>query len=247
MDRGGPGERSADARLSVVVPTLNEEASLPRLLERLRAGLGDDDRADEVVVADGGSQDATVDLAREAGARVVVGPRGRGRQLADGARTASGALLLFLHADCVPAPGALAAVRAALRDPEVAAVGMRQRIEARGALFRAIERAADLRVRMGLVYGDSALGVARASYDAAGGFRPLPLFEDVDLSRRLRARGRVRLVPAASVRVSPRRWEREGVLRATARNWMLTVAWMLGVAPERLARHYRPHETGSAP
>lgn len=231
----------AGARLSVVVPTLDEERSLPALLERLRrAG---PDGADEVVVADGGSRDGTLRAAREGGARVVRGEPVRGAQLAQGGREASGELLLFLHADCLPEDGALALVRAALLPRGTAATALRQRIDAPGLVYRAIERAADLRVRLlGIVYGDSALGVRRDVYAAVGGFRALPLFEDVDLSRRLRRAGRVVLVPGARVRVSARRWEQEGVLRRTAGNWMLTAAYLAGVDPRRLARRYRPGE-----
>ncbi len=227
-------------RLCVVVPTLDEASSLPRLLRRL-AGSGAD-AADEVVVSDGGSRDGTAELARRSGARVIVGAPCRGAQLAAGARASTAELVLFLHADSVPEPGALAAVRRAFEDERVVATGMRQRIPADGFVYRAIERAADVRVRhFGLVYGDSALAVRREVYAAVGGFKDLPLFEDVDLSRRLRVRGRIRLVEDAIVRISSRRWKRDGALWCTLRNWILTAAYLMGVDPRRLARHYGTH------
>ena len=117
---------------------------------------------------------------------------------------------------------------------------MRQRIEARGLLYRAIERAADRRVRRGCVFGDSGLAVRRTAYDAAGGFADLPLFEDVDLSRRLRRLGRVALVEEALVMVSARRWRAEGVALRTLKNRLLLAGFRLGVDPARLERHYRP-------
>ena len=246
-----PAPRAASpepgARLGVVVPTLDEEQHLGALLERL---LGDGgpggpagaDRADVVVVADGGSSDRTREVALEAGARLIEAPRGRGTQLAAGARALDTPLLLFLHADCVPEPGALAALRAALGPGGARAAALSQRIEARGVFYRAVERAADLRVRLfGSVYGDSGLCVERALYDEVGGFRPLPIFEDVDLSRRIARRSRPRLCRGAGLCVSARRWHREGPLRATLRNWMLQVAWRLGASPEWLLRHYAPH------
>ena len=231
-------------RLAVVVPTLSEAEILPELVARLipTSGKGAEDRADELIVADGGSTDGTVELARRAGATVVQCAAGRGRQLAEGARSATAELLLFLHADSVPDEGALAATRAAFRDARVVATGMRQRVDGAGVLFRAIERVADVRVRrLGLVYGDSALAVRREAYDEVGGFRDLPIFEDVDLSRRLRRLGRVELVREARVVVSSRRWEKDGVLRRTLGNWMLTGLYLAGVDPCRLARHYQPH------
>jgi rSAM/selenodomain-associated transferase 2 len=228
----------------VVVPTLDEERALPRLLERLlRADAPD--RADRVVVADGGSADRTAALAREGGALLVLAPRGRGTQMRAGAEALGTDLLLFLHADCVPDPGALAALRDAFGSPGLEAAGMSQRIEAPGLFYRLVERAADLRVRRGMVYGDSGLCLRRAAYEAVGGFRELPLFEDVDLSRRLRAGARPRLVGSARIAVSARRWQREGPLRATARNWILRAAYAWGADPARLARRYAPHSPGA--
>ena len=224
--------------LSVVIPTLDEEERLPVLLGSL--GACGADAPEEVIVVDGGSRDRTVEVAERAGARVVRAPRGRGAQLRHGAEAATGDLLLFLHADTRVAPPALAAVRRTLRDPGPIAAGLRQRIDQRGAVYRLIERAADLRVRCGWVYGDSGLVVRRRAYEEVGGFRDLPLFEDLDLSRRLRRRGRIRLVRAAELTVSARRWQRDGAVRRTVWNWLLTVAWLAGVDPARLVRYYRP-------
>jgi rSAM/selenodomain-associated transferase 2 len=224
-----------------VIPTLDEEVTLPGLLERLLAHPERRDRADAVVVADGGSGDRTAAVAREHGAAVVAAPRGRGSQLAAGAAELSTDVLLFLHADCVPEPDALRSLRAAFGQGDLEWAGMSQRIDAPGRFYRWVERAADSRVRRGMVYGDSGLAVRRASYEAAGGFRALPLFEDVELSQRLKRIARPRLLPSARLSVSPRRWQREGPLRATLRNWILRTAYELGVAPDRLVEFYPPH------
>jgi rSAM/selenodomain-associated transferase 2 len=229
--------RPSRPTLSVVVPTLDEEERLPELLASLAASAPDG--PDEIVVADGGSRDRTVQVAERAGARVVRAPRGRGAQLAHGARATTGDVLLFLHADSRVSPTALAAVRSTLDGASAPiAVGLRQRIEGRGALYRLIERGANLRVRLGIVYGDSGLAVRRGAYEAVGGFREVPLFEDLDLARRLRRRGPVRLAGAAVLTISARRWRRDGVLRRTLLNWCLTAAWLAGVDPARLARYY---------
>lgn len=238
----------APLRVGVAVPALDEAAALPRLLARL---LGPDvqalDRADDVVVADGGSRDETVARARAAGARVISPGRGRGVQLA----AAAGALLearapdvlVFLHADSCPEPGALARVREAFLGGAEAA-GFAQVIEAEGRVFRLLERAADRRVRRGMVYGDSGLAVRREVYQRAGGFPPEPLFEDVAFSRALcRAGVTVRLLADARLRISARRWQREGVLRCTARNRILRALFELGLPPRTLARLYQPHST----
>jgi len=224
-------------RFSVVVPTWNEAQNLPVLLDSLALQRV----SHEVVVADGGSQDGGAELAEARGARVVRTSRGRGVQLACGARAARGELLVFLHADAQVAPGTLAALERAFEDPRVIATGMRQRIAHSARFYRWIERAANRRVRLGWVYGDSGLAVRRTAYEAVGGFRELVLFEDVDLASRLRRTGKIALVLEAEVTCSPRRWEREGRLRCTLRNWFLTVLWASGVDPARLARLYPPH------
>jgi len=241
---GGARDVSASAHergatIGVVVPTLNEAELLPRLLERLTSVEDRYDRANAIVVADGGSTDRTVELARER-ASVVRGARGRGLQLQAGARELATDVLLFLHADSLPEPGAIKAVRAAFEDPALGVTAMHQRVERDGAFYRCVETCADLRTRLGVVYGDCGLAVRRELYEAVGGFRPLPLFEDVDLSRRLRRRASVRLVRGAHLRISARRWESEGALRCTLRNWMLSIAFLFGSDPERLARRYAP-------
>ena len=228
-------------RLGVGICALNEEVGLGRLLPRL---LGEgEDRADVVVVADGGSRDRTRALTRGSGALLHEGACGRGAQLSAAGRRLldEGAdVLLFLHADSLPSEGALSAVRAAFEEGGLVAAGMAQRVAAPGRAFRWIEAAADARVRRGMVFGDSALSVGAADYLAAGGFEPVPLFEDVRLSERLRRLGRVRLLEEAQIEVSARRWEQEGILQCTLRNWILRGMHRLGVAPAHLVRLYRP-------
>lgn len=232
--------------LGVVVPALNEAVLLPRLLDRLAPRPGDPDRPDQLVVVDGGSRDGTIELCRRAGVRVLSSPPGRGRQLAAGARALRTGLLLFLHADSLPERGALAIVRRALAAGPLVGAGMRQRIEARGAFYRCVEWFADRRTRCGIVYGDCGLAVTRRAYDEVGGFAEIELFEDLDLARRLRRVGPVGLLADAVLRVSARRWQREGRWRCTLRNRLLTLAYLAGVSPRRLAVRYAPHcEAGS--
>jgi rSAM/selenodomain-associated transferase 2 len=228
----------------VVVPTLDEEDVLAALLRRLlpRGPASEhEDHADSVVVADGGSRDRTQSIALEHAAELVTAPAGRGQQLAAGARRLDSDVLVFLHADCIPAAGAIRELRRAFEDERVHACALRQKIDSARAFYRLIEACADWRVRrLGMVYGDSGLCVRRSTYERVGGFQPLPVFEDVDLSERLRALGRPALLSSQLV-VSARRWQREGPLRTTLRNWMLVCAYKAGMSPQRLARFYRPH------
>jgi rSAM/selenodomain-associated transferase 2 len=213
-----------------VIPTLNAEASLA-------ATLASAAEADEVIVADGGSVDGTGAIAADAVARVVAAPPGRGTQLAAGAAAASGDWLLFLHADTVLPRGWRAVADGfAARHLDQAAY-FRLRLDDAAAVARRIERAAAWRARtLGLPYGDQGLLIAASLYRAIGGYRALPLMEDVDLARRL---GRARLValPLAAT-TSAARYRRDGWRLRPLRNLLCLGLWLAGVPPRLIARLY---------
>ena len=222
--------------MSVVIPTLDEAARLPRLLRDLQAL----SVPHEIIVADGGSMDGTPGAAVALGACVVRAHRGRGRQLAAGAAAAKGEWLLFLHADARLTPAALRAAEATLDRPETAAAAWPLAIDGTGAWLRWIERAAALRWRLtGLAYGDQGLLVRRSLYDAVGGYPETRIMEDVVLMRRLARHARVERL-SAPILADPRRWRREGRVRGTLRNALLITLFLAGVTPDRLARWYRP-------
>lgn len=208
--------------LSIVVPTLNESDRMGPLLRHLGAvapGV-------EVVVVDGPSTDATAEAARAAGATVVVPERrGRGVQMNVGAAVAQGDQLLFLHADTSLPVGVQALVAGALADPEVALGAFSLRLDRRTLPLRAIEAGINLRSRVvRLPFGDQALFLRRAMFEDLQGYRDRPM-EDADLVRRARARGRIQILPDEVV-TSARRWEDEGVIRTTCRNWYLTARFL---------------------
>lgn len=217
--------------LSVVIPTLNAEPHLGDCLERMKA-------ADEILVVDGGSSDGTVALAEKAGARLVVAPKGRGSQLRAGGKAARGDWILFLHADTLLGRGWRAAVAAHARAHPDLAGCFRFRLADKAWQARAIERGVAARVELlGLPYGDQGLLVPRALYKKVGGYRPLPLMEDVDLARRI-GRRRLRTIDEAAV-TSPERWRSEGWFRRSARNLLCLGLYFAHVPPERIARLYR--------
>jgi len=216
--------------LSVVVPTLNAEAHLADCVERMKA-------ADEIIVVDGGSADRTVAIAEQAGVRLVLAPKGRGTQLRAGGEAARGDWLLFLHADSLPAPDWAAAVSTHRRAAPDKAACFRLRLADRAWQARAVERAVGARVALlGLAYGDQGLLVPRALYEAVGGYRPMPLMEDVDLVRRI---GRRRLAMLdCEAWTSAERWRRDGWASRSARNLFCLGLFALGVPPARIARFY---------
>jgi rSAM/selenodomain-associated transferase 2 len=218
--------------VSVIIPTLNEAACVGEAIRSVRA-----QGPLEIIVADGGSTDATRQAA--AGADLFLeAPRGRANQMNAGAARARGDVLVFLHADCTLEGGALAEAEAALRRPGVGAGCFRMTVTADGALYRLIDACASARVRLtGIAYGDQGLFLRREHFEHLGGFPPLRLMEDVFFSRRLRQEGQV-VVLARRVFVSPRRWQRSGLVRQTLRNWTLTALAAGGVHPDRLAKFY---------
>jgi rSAM/selenodomain-associated transferase 2 len=218
--------------LSVIIPTLNEEGVLAETLHLLRAH-----RPSEIIVVDGGSTDATCQIAQAADV-FLSGPRGRAAQMNHGAKHATGDVLLFLHADCSLEPGALLAAERCLRRRRVVAGCYRMEVQASGPAFRMIDAAATARVRVtGLIYGDQGLFITRPCFEQVGGFPEMRLMEDVFLSLKLRKLGTLAVAPRR-IFVSPRRWQQQGVVRQTLRNWTLTALAAAGVHPDRLAAYY---------
>ena len=229
---------SPAARLAVLVPTLNDDAALARLLPLL----GRLARAPEqVIVVDGAASEATAELCRGAGCTWMPSPPGRGLQLSAGiaaARAAGADVLWMVHADCEPHALSAHAIRAAT---VAGAAGGYFRFRfggARSAPKRFLEACIAWRCRLSMVYGDQGIFVTRAAYDATPGIGPQPLFEEVALVRALRRTGRFVAVPLPMT-VSERRWQRDGLLRRTLRNRTLAVAYLLGIDPATLERWYR--------
>ena len=216
--------------LSVVIPTLNAAASVGGSIASVR-------EADEILVVDGGSTDATVAIAEGHGARVLTCPAGRGGQLAAGARAAKGDWLLFLHADTLLASGWREAAERHIHRQRGKAACFRLRLDAPEWQARLIEAGVRLRVRLfGLPYGDQGLLISRRLYDGVGGFAPLRLMEDVELMRRI---GRIRLARLGVEAVtSAERWRRDGWLRRGLRNLLCLALFGIGVPPNRIARIY---------
>jgi rSAM/selenodomain-associated transferase 2/rSAM/selenodomain-associated transferase 1 len=219
--------------VSVIVPSLNEERYIGATLATLARG-----RDVEVIVADGGSEDGTVEIARAAGARIVAAARGRALQANAGAEAASGDLLLFVHADTRLPWGYDDAVRHAMADQRNAAGAFRFCIDGPGAALRIIEAVTNVRSRrLQMPYGDQGLFMRASVFDRLGGFRPLPVMEDFELVRRLRNEGRI-VTFFSPAPTSERIWRRLGPWRTTAVHQVMIAGYTLGVPLERLAAWY---------
>jgi rSAM/selenodomain-associated transferase 2 len=227
------------SRISVIVPTLNEERGIGPCLDSVGEPAGV-----EVVISDGGSTDRTVEIARDSrpGATVVEGNAGRGGQLNRGAEASTGSRLLFLHADCRLPTGWAEALDEALADEATVLACFRLRTEPADGSPRAGVRGLwlgvfDLRSRGPfLPYGDQGYGVRREVFTGLGGFPEIPLMEDFAFARRCRRAGRIRRLPHV-VRTTARRFERHPV-KTTAILAIFPTLFRLGVSPQTLARWY---------
>ena len=227
-------------RLSIVIPTLDEAAGIVDQLNALQPLRRE---GHEVIVVDGGSTDATAELARPLADLVLATSRGRSLQMNAGAAQARGEVLLFLHADTRLPKGGLAEIAAALSTADCAWGRFDVTIEGRHPMLRVVASLMNLRSRLtGIATGDQAVFVTRSAFERAGGFPPIALMEDIALSVALK-----RISTPACLRervtTSGRRWEKHGVGRTILRMWRLRLAYFFGVEPARLARTYAPHES----
>ncbi|MFN2427205.1 MAG: TIGR04283 family arsenosugar biosynthesis glycosyltransferase [Candidatus Binatia bacterium] len=220
-----------------MIPVLNEEARIADCLQRLleMAGLP------EIIVVDGGSSDRTVEIARSfAGVTVVDAPKGRALQMNAGAAAATGEVLLFLHADVHLPADAAEHIECALHDEEVVAGAFRTWTvddRPRSSWIAPLLHLADLRSRYsGLPYGDQAMFVRSSAFRALGGFAEVPIMEDLELSRRLRSAGKIRVVPAV-VTVSGRRFLERPLYYFFLIN-LMPLFYRAGVSPRVLTRFY---------
>ena len=215
--------------LSVVIPALDEEPVIVASVSSVREDA-------QVIVVDGGSSDGTREAAAAAGATVIVSAPGRGVQLHAGARAARGEWIVFLHADTRLGRGWAAALRSL--PAEVVGGAFSLTLDPPRPAYRLIEAGVALRCRwFRLPYGDQGIFARREVYESIGGFRPLPLMEDVDFVRRLARTGTLAF-PAVPAFSSARRWERHGLLATSFRNVWLLALYAAGRGPDRLARAY---------
>ncbi len=223
-------------RLSIIMPVLNEAPTLARALGAAQVHR---QAGAELIVVDGGSDDATLALCAGHADRLLQAPRGRASQMNLGARQARAATLLFLHADTVLPERAVDIVAAQLAGGHHRWGRFDVSIVGRSGMLAVIAACMNLRSRLtGMATGDQAIFVERELFDAVGGFPAQPLMEDIELSRRLLRTGRPACVDAKAV-TSGRRWDQRGVWRTILLMWRLRLLYWLGVPAERLAGAYR--------
>ena len=221
-------------KLSVIVPTLNEEQALGAALDAIRRGAP----GAEIIVADGGSTDRTVEIARMRGVKTFIAPRGRARQMNAGAAVAHGNALVFVHADSVVPATFASDISSALAVPYVLGGRFDIELDESSLPARILGKLISLRSRlMRSATGDQAIFVRRETFVAMGGFKEIELCEDVDFARRLKRGGDVACLRARVV-TSARRWRQNGIVRTVLKMWLIKSLFLAGVSPARLRRYY---------
>lgn len=222
------------APVSIIIPTFNSGEDLPQTLMTLFDGVAEG-LVGELIIADGGSEDATLAIAEDAGAELITGAKGRGAQLAAGAGAARGAWFLFLHADSRLSPNWCGAVRDHLSVADRAGY-FKLRFDTPGAMARMTAGWANMRSRaFALPYGDQGLLISRLMYQRIGGFDPIPLMEDVAIAKKI---GRNFTPLPATITTSAQRYQENGWMRQGAANLSRLLRYKLGTSPETLAKGY---------
>jgi rSAM/selenodomain-associated transferase 2 len=225
--------------ISIIIPALNEQDVICGLISHIRSPDGFE-RA-EIVIVDGASDRGTLKAITDREVIKLESPRGRGLQMNEGAKAAKGTLLLFLHADTTLPRNALTLIDGALQDGHHMAGAFDLGIRSEKPIFRIIECVSSLRPRITRIpFGDQTIFMRKQYFETIGGFQEISLMEDVEIMGRIRRAGDAIVILKEKVYTSPRRWEKEGILYCTLRNWLLQIFYLFGASPEKTARFYKP-------
>ena len=221
--------------ISVIIPALNEQAYMRTCIDAIRQ----DDDTCEIIVADGGSTDRTVEIAENLqGVKVLRTAGGRGLQMNAGASIAAGETLLFLHADTLLQRGWSRAIELALQDKSVAGGAFTFAVDSPMKKYRAVEQWVKFRCFLfKLPYGDQGIFVRNSVFKEIEGYRNIPLMEDVDLVERLREQGRIKVLDTIAF-TSERRWRDKGLFYTAVINQLIMLLYRLGISPQMLAKIY---------
>ncbi len=222
---------TAGATVSVIIPTFNEAANLPSLLEKIQVW-----EPHEIIIADGGSTDGTVALAQAAGARAITSPKGRASQMNHGASTATGEFLLFLHADTIPPDGFPKLISETLNRPGTSAGAFRFALDDGVGTASLIEKLVHLRCKLfATPYGDQGLFLRRSLFEKTGGFPQWPIIEDLGFVRKLGRFGKIRIASEPAL-TSSRRWSSSGTVRTFLKHQAIVAGFVFRIPARFLAR-----------
>lgn len=220
--------------VSIIIPTLNEEGSINRLLQQLQMYR---QQGHEVIIVDGGSKDNTCSISKKLSDKLIESNPGRAAQMNTGAEEASNNILWFLHADTFLPENAIEPIQKTLIHYDWGRFNIK--LSGSNSLFRIIEKMINLRsCFVGIATGDQGIFVKRETFKRVNGYSILPLMEDVDLSKKLKIISKPACLKERLI-TSSRRWERNGILSTVFLMWRLRFLFWIGVSADKLAVQYR--------
>jgi|SRR5208283_3037248 len=222
---------------SVIMPVLNEPSLINSAIEHVFLIGSNADL--ELIVVDGDAEGSTIHKIKDRGVRKLISAKGRGTQMNHGASVARGDILLFLHTDTELPEDAFNTISSLMTNDTHIGGAFDLGIRSAKVIFRLIEKMVYIRTRLTRIpYGDQGIFIKKNFFQKIDGYREIPLMEDVELMKRIKGSGyKIQIIPQ-QIKTSPRRWEEEGVIYCTLRNWMLISLYLLGVKPQRLAKLY---------
>jgi rSAM/selenodomain-associated transferase 2 len=232
-------------RYSIIVPVLHESERIKGLIDHLFCLEPRD--ACEIIVVDGSAERDTIDAIDSKQVVKMTADRGRARQMNAGAAVANGDILIFLHVDTELPLAAFAMIESVMGQGRYRGGAFQLGIQSEKLAYKALTRWISIRCRLtGIPYGDQAIFIAKDYFNRIGGYREIPLMEDVELMRRIKKRGGKICVLPDRVMTSPRRWEEEGFIYVNLRNTLLLILYLLGAPPQQLVRFYKSDNTKKA-
>ena len=229
--------KPSDYKFSIIVPVLNEQGQINSFIEKIKDQ--DFDGYYEIIIVDGDPQCGTINAITDNSVLCITSTRGRGRQMNAGAAAACGEILIFLHADTTLPDNALRKISQTLQDQGFVGGAFDLKIDSDRLLLKYISARASLRSRWNRIpYGDQAIFIREKYFNQIGGFKDIPLMEDVDLMRRIKKDGKKIVILPDKVTTSARRWENEGALYTSMRNLIFVRLFYIGISPHKLAKYY---------
>ena len=228
--------------ISVIIPVYHEETKIIEIMTKLREQEGYSSSVVEIIICCVEEENRAVYESDNSKVKTVISGKGRGIQMNTGAKDAQGDVLLFLHADCILPDEAFNMIKSALSDTKIAGGAFSLRIEKKHPFLTVVSALTNLRSRLNRIpYGDQAIFIRKDIFYKIGGYKEIPIMEDVEFMRRMRNSRLKIIILKDKVSVSARRWEKEGIFYTTFRNRFLSLLYTLGVKPKKLVKYYRPH------
>jgi len=219
--------------ISVIIPTFNEEKNIKTIIAQFKS-----ETNLEIIVVDGGSTDNTLAAIKNFDLKIIKTKKNRASQLNAGANIAKGDIFFFLHADCLIEAGSLNAIEQCISAGFIGGC-LRQKINSSKRIYRFIEKSGNIRAKISKIfYGDQTIFIKKKIFLKINGFDNVPLFDDIMFTKKMRNAGKTCMLPS-KVFVSARRWEKQGIVKTTFINWIVSIGFLLGISTNYLKKIYK--------